>query len=755
MRIEKFISYQIESQFPAIYQEDGKELIDFMKAYYEFLERDDKQSVYVNRRLYEYRDIDTTLESMLIFYHKKFLSDLPYNAETIRFIVKRILELYRRKGTEEGLKLFFRLFFNEDASVYYPSEAMLKPSESSWSVIRYLQMFPGNPRDYRNLVGRRIFGTVSKAEATVNKILFLFLNGDVVPVLFLDNIKGRFVGFDDIISRFDDGTIEQYGRVYGSLNSVEIDQNYIDATTGNLVGEILEIDSEYGEGAKLIVKEITRQFTGQIVYRVQDGGWGYTIDDTLLLVSDQIIFLSEEDENLEFVDLELIVDDLGNQGRFIGRNGRVVGVKMNEGDEFLDGTSILERSDSNIINYDFIVSKNNSSPGPLFPLAANNDIEFSVKVGELSNKETVSLITDVIGDYLNVPLNSSNYNDVPPALQPMSGLVDPIDINTPLEDAFDLSPFEIGTIVNFININPGQDYINDVFAIARDPVITAFSRFDQIITLDTFSAAFSVGLEISQGLLKGKIRAISGNSLFVTPYSYYGFDSSQPITFNGSNFNILSISTDFNSKKFGANANIPTRTEFAVGKIVSVDVVNSGFGYIDENDEILVKIDQVVEITPFIPNLISIGDSIIQDTITGEVIDVSNDDETITIRTRQLERINKNLSLTISGISYNIKNIEVVKRPVAKGKLSVRGQGFTEGLWSTRESHLNFEDGKVIQDSFFYQDYSYEVLSKVNFNDYERILKNTAHVAGIKLFGKFNYEDGINVASNVSLQIIS
>ncbi len=754
MNIEKFISYQIENQFPAIYREDGAELVDFMKSYYEFLETDNRQSVYVNRRLYEYRDIDTTLDSMLLFYHKKYLSDLPFNQETIRFIVKRILELYRRKGTEDGLKLFFRIFYNEDASIYYPSEAMLKPSESSWNVVQYIQMFPSNPNNYKNLVGRRIFGTVSKAEATVNKILFFFLNGDVVPVLFLNNLKGTFVGFDDIISRFDDGTVQTYGRVYGSLNSVSIDINFDGATTGNSVGEILEIDSEHGNGAKLIIKEVTTQFTGQINYRLLDGGWGYTIDDTLLLVSDQIIFLAEESENEEFEELDIITDNLGNQGSFIGRNGRIIGVKMDDGDEFIDGTSILQKGITPI-NYDFIVSKNDSSPGPLFPLAANNEIEFSVKVGSLKNIETVSLITDVIGDYLGVQLNSSNYNDVPPALQPMSGSANPVDLNTALDDAFDLAPFELGTIENFVNINPGQDYINDVFAIARDPVITAFSRFDQILTLESFSAAFSIGAEISQGSLKGKIRRISGNSLFVTPYSYYGFDISQPITFNGSNFNINSISTDFNSKEFGSNAVVSTRTEFAVGKIVSVNVVNSGFGYIDNRDEVLVKIDQKLKLTPFISGLISIGDSIIQDQITGEVIEISNADETVTVRTRQLERINKNINILISGISYKISDIEIIKLPVAKGRISVRGQGYTEGSWSTRESHLNFEDGKVIQDSFFYQDYSYEVLSKVNFGDYEQPLKDTIHVAGIKLFGKFSYEDQINLQSQVQLQIVT
>jgi hypothetical protein len=751
MQIEKFISYQIENQFPAIYREDGEELVNFMRSYYEFLESDVKQSVYVNRRLYEYRDIDTTLESLLIFYQKKYLSDLPFNQDNIRFIVKHILDLYRRKGTEEGLKLFFRLFYEESAEVFYPSEAMLKPSESTWNVIQYIQLFPGNPTDYRDLVGRRIFGTVSKAEATVNKILFMFLNGQVVPVLFLNNVKGSFVGFDNIITRFDDGSIKTFGRVYGSLTSVEVDRNFENATTGNSIGDILEIDSTRGEGAKLIVTDVNTQFTGQILYRVDDGGWGYTIDDTLLLVSDQIIFLSESSESVSLEPLEVISDDLGNQGIFIGRNGRVVGVKMNDGDDFIDGVSVISKSDLTVLNYDFIVSKNNSSPGPLFPTAANNEIDFAVRVGELANKETVSLITDVIGNFLSVTLNSSNYNNVPPALVPMSGSANSVTLSTPLEDAFDLTPFELGSIVNFININPGQNYINDVFAVAHDPVIRAFGRLDQIITLETFSAAFSVGLEISQGSVKGKIRRIAGNSLFVTPYSYYGFDQSIPITFNGSNFNILAISTDFDSRNYGLNANIRTTTDFATGKVLSVNVVDSGFGYIDNSDEILVRIEQVVKLNDV--SLISTGDQVVQNNITGVVLSVSVPEDEIIVETLQFDRLNSQDVITIGGIEYEIENIEVVKIPVARGNLSVRGQGFAEGDWSTLESHLNFEDGKVIQDSFFYQDFSYEIASKVNFNDYERPLKELIHVAGTKVFGKFNFEDSLSIRGDVTLDI--
>jgi hypothetical protein len=757
MEIEKFISYQIESQFPAIYRESGKELVALVKSYYEFLESQQGQSIYEGRRLFEYRDIDTTLESLLIFYQKKYLSDLPFNQKNVRFIVKHILDLYRRKGTEEGLQIFFRLFYEQDAKVYYPSEAMLKPSESTWNVVTYIQMYPDDPEKYRDLAGRRIFGSISKAEATANKVLFMMLNGNIVPVIFLNNQKGNFVGYDNIISRIDDGRVLSYGRVYGSLTSVDIDTEFFDATTGNEVGDLLEIDSERGVGAKLIVTQVNRSFTGQISYRIRDGGWGYTLEDTLLLVSSQTLFLSEGFE-VEFLEREIITDQLGNTGTFIGRNDRVVGIRMDEDSEFIDGVSILSKSDSTVLQYDFIVEKNNSSPGPLYPEAANNELSFATRLNEITNVENISLITDIIGDYVEVPLDSSNYNDVPPAQKPMSGTADPVNINTPLNLAFDLTPFDIGTIVSFTNINPGIDYINDVFSEAHDPIIRAFNRSDQIITVTPFSATFTVGAEIQQGNIRGKIRRViqsSANrgSLVVTPYAYYGFSRTLPITFNGINFDVLAISTDFSSKKFGYNADIRASTEFAIGKIEKVNVVDSGFGYIDLADKILVKIRQVLSLGGYVQNTFKVGDDILQGEISGKIISFSNADETITVETANLERLDYRLPVKHNNTDYAILDLEVVKFPVAKGKLSVRGQGITQGSWTTLESHLNFEDGKVIQDSFYYQDFSYEIQSRIGIEDYETALKKVAHPAGMKVFGKFNFEESLPLGINIDLSI--
>jgi len=706
MIVDKLVSFHIERQFPAIYREDGPELVQFVKEYYKFLETTDNQSVYNGRRLHEYRDIDTTLNRFLIFFKNKYLADLPFNDETIRIVVKNILGLYRRKGTQGGLELFFRLFYNEEIKVYYPSKDVLKPSDSQWRSGKYLQMIPNDgvftssqsslEYSYLDIVGKTIIGAASKARATVDKINLITLNNTLIPIIFINDISGDFIGLESIFCEIG-GIPISFGVINGSLSSIEINVDY-DGTLNNEIGDqVTFVTSPNGIGATGLVTEVTENFTGIVEYTVADGGWGYSVDSTKLLVSNQIIFL--DNAGGKFNILETLEDSFGNRGIVIGQNDISVGVKMESGDEF-SNTELIFTLDRDVnVNIQTLSPeveirlspKNESSPGPLYPDTANTA---DVILAEISNEETVSLIFDVIGDYTSVTLNSSNYND-PPAIQPMSGTANPVTISTTLSSAFDLEPIEIGTIVRFDNINPGSDYVNDVFALAYDTRLTLFERKNQFVTLENIPATLNVGSLITQGSKSGKVIAIQDTTLTVRPYSYTGFNITTPVSFGGNNWGVVAVSTDFSSEEAaGYNATIDAVTSFGIGRITKVSVVDSGYGY---------------------PHNSSVN-----------VIDSSG-------------------------------------RIAAIGTTSARRQGSTGGFWSSLNSHLNgylktvendgvdvyYDSGKRIHDNRFYQEYSYEIQSKLDIKTYEEPLKEITHVAGTKVFGKFNLEEIID--SNVGV----
>ncbi len=705
MPVEKLISFHIERQFPAIYREDGQELIQLVKEYYKFLETNTEQSLYNGRRLFEYKDIDTTLESMLVFFKKKYLADLPFDGDTIRIVVKNILGLYRRKGTQGGLELFFNIFYNENIKVYYPSKDMLRPSDSEWKRGTYLQMMPNNglftstkttkTYTYKDAIGKQIIGVSSGVKATVDKINFAIIGNTLTPILFVNDETGSFISKENIVSEFG-GIPINFGVINGSLTSVAVDTDF-GGTTGNEIGDIVTFRTNNGFGAKGLVTAVSENFSGFVRYDIEDGGWGYSVDSTKLLVSNQIVFLDNEGGKFEL--LEALEDDSGNRGIVIGQSSTAIGLKMDAGDEFTN-TSIITTVDRDTnVNITTlspstpirILEKNDTSPGPLYPETLDTD---DVILAEIDNEENVSVIFDLIGDYANVSLNAANYND-PPAEQPMSGITNPVTINTPLNEAFDLTPIEIGRIVRFNNINPGTDYVNDVFAVAYDTRLSRFKKRNQLVTLSNMPATISVGSLITQGSVNGKVVAINDNTLTIMPYTYVGFNNIEGLVFKGDNYGVVSVSTDFNSPIAGFNATINAVTSFGIGKITNVSVIDSGYGYVHK----------------------AIADILDAD---GEL--------------------------------------------AAKGEISALGPGSTEGYWASLDSHINgyvldgasltyYDSGKRIQDSNYYQEFSYEILSTVNLSEYEDSLREIVHVAGTKFFGRFNLEDVMStpISSKISI----
>jgi plastocyanin len=697
--ILKKVSFFIDAQFPALYKEYGPELVQLVKDYYTFLETDTNQSVYNIRRIFEYRDVSTTLSSMVIHWQRKYMADLPLKEDQVVFVIKNIMDLYRAKGTEQGIKLFFRVFYQEDIGVYYPAQKMFKPSDSTWRTGTFLQMFPndgeflsktGVEYTYLDLLGRNIIGSTTGAKASVNKINFVLLNGILTPILYIDNLQGSFIKYDDVLCQIGGETVS-FGKVNGSLNAMTMDTRWSGATTGNQVGDIYEVEGTYGYGGRAIVTGISDEITGFVEYEWVDGGFGYTVENTRLLVSDQVIILDGTSTSTEWEVGETIGDRFGNEGIVTGFNEVALGIKLNAGEEFdFDLTPELKRRSygNTAIFYNDITNKNSSSPGILYPDGSPQIADDQV-IAVIDDVETVSLITDPIAPFVTVPINSANYNAVPPAGQPMSGTADPVTLATPLNLAFDLTPFDIGRIDIFRNVDPGVNYTNDVWAIAQDSQMKQFERKDQIIQLASPAAAGSFNIdeiitEANTGI-RGVVRSSNTQvgSVTFTPYAYYGFSGTNNVVRpNQQVFNILGVERDYGSRNFGDNAEIDAEVQFATGKIDEVRIFNSGFGYVN-----------------------------------GETAYLANN----SIR-------------------------------VAKGTITAETQGTTEGYWSNFSSHLNgyqvdsannyayFDSSMKLQDSDYYQEYSYEIRSMLGLETYEDFLKENMHTAGTKLFGRFYYQ---------------
>ena len=287
VKIRDDIYSGIAEQFPDIYKEDGGLLVEFVKAYYKHL--DEK----MDRDVPKLRDIDTTLTKFLIYYKKKYLADLPLDTTLdTRFILKHIQDMYRRKGTQESLELLFRLFFDEEIEVFYPSTAILRPSDSVWGGDAYLEMLPVyTVDDYPIQKGMRIRGDLSLASAFVDEVLFVNFSGSLSPVIYLSNVAGTFSADDAILIVTVDANGNESTQNIGKLISGSISNVSLLSTNrlpNQKVGDKVQLKSVLtgidGEGR---VTKTSQTETGSIEFSIEDGGFGY-VDPTSITASNNV-----------------------------------------------------------------------------------------------------------------------------------------------------------------------------------------------------------------------------------------------------------------------------------------------------------------------------------------------------------------------------------------------------------------------------------------------------------------------------------
>jgi len=118
--------------------------------------------------------------------------------------------------------------------------------------------------------------------------------------------------------------------------------------------------------------------------------------------------------------------------------------------------------------------------------------------------------------------------------------------------------------------------------------------------------------------------------------------------------------------------------------------------------------------------------------------------------------IASSLSVYDSGFGYiNRETVTLTKQDSSytiTAIVEVEKQGTGAGFYSSTKGFLSSD--KKIHDNDYYQEYSYEVVSKIPFDEYIDVLKQVTHVAGTKAFGKVDSASVLTTTTNVKPVII-
>jgi len=267
-----------------------------------------------SRKVMKYRDIDNTIDRFVVHFKEKYLKNIQFDVATNRpLVVKNSLNLYRSKGTERGIDLFFKLIYGTKAEIYVPGEHVLKPSDGQWFKPIYLSV-SATDRSV-DLVGKVIRGQTSGAEAFVEKFIRIRSRGIWVNLLYISNMVGEFVK-DEVVGAekiYSDSPV-----VFGSLKEL----NVTNGGSNFVVGDLVNLSALQGSGGQARVTSIT-DISGFVDFSLFKTGYGYTIDAQELLSLQTLRVSNVATTTTEYFHLLDVVSQANTKGRIVGISSNV------------------------------------------------------------------------------------------------------------------------------------------------------------------------------------------------------------------------------------------------------------------------------------------------------------------------------------------------------------------------------------------------------------------------------------------------
>ena len=222
-------------------------------------------------------DPTTTSEGILKSYKKELYPNIRDSASVdLRMFIQHLKDFYRSKGSEKSVRTLFRLLFDqENLDLYYPKNDLLKISDGKWSQDVVLQLIYDS--NYLNFNGLSITGSTSGSTAFVSTVTERKLGTiSIIELVIIDRV-GSFTIGETITATTAAGVV-----VSATISSQFTDVTITDGGTGYEVGDPLTItdSTNVGYGATANVSATTADQITNIT--VSNSGNGYQVNDVLV-----------------------------------------------------------------------------------------------------------------------------------------------------------------------------------------------------------------------------------------------------------------------------------------------------------------------------------------------------------------------------------------------------------------------------------------------------------------------------------------
>lgn len=244
------------SQFPRHVRERHETLTRFVQAYYAWMDSQKIDPLQI-------RDIDNTLDAFVNSILGEIAIEFPNEvAVDKRLFAKVVHSFYTAKGSAESVRLLFRILFDLDADMSYPSRRLLRPSDGKWiEKQQILARHLGGPtEDLQDILLYKDTLNYVSVRQPVNVIS----NGDNYWLFdYVPEASAGVLAVGDVLSSATGSLVEtefEVLRQFDSFNIVERGANYsigdtVNVTDGAVVatGKVTKVQAGNFLGLKSFV----------------------------------------------------------------------------------------------------------------------------------------------------------------------------------------------------------------------------------------------------------------------------------------------------------------------------------------------------------------------------------------------------------------------------------------------------------------------------------------------------------------------
>jgi Ca2+-binding EF-hand superfamily protein len=285
----KTLSNTISQVVPAVILENTN-FEDLFSAYYKFTEQSG-QFYKESKILFDSFNYSNADEKYLKIFKEQLLRMFPDNGQiALEYFLKFSKVFYKSKGSEESYKFLFKVLYNADVEITYPSDYILKSSDGEWikrNLVKIENFFDANENgiiDFQELiVGKTLNGITSNTTAFISDIIAYDTN---MLELHIEMINGNFE-IDEVVHILYPDNKYSVSRILPSIGSYKI----IDGGIGYLANKALQFKTN-GDGFNFSVSiDSVNPINGQILsLDIKNSGYNYLYQMPVLDLTDFLLF---------------------------------------------------------------------------------------------------------------------------------------------------------------------------------------------------------------------------------------------------------------------------------------------------------------------------------------------------------------------------------------------------------------------------------------------------------------------------------